>query len=74
MAFLGRSGHASQPLLILINFGLRCCQFILAVATLGIYANEIPVQEKLFHNGYHLPRTVGLSCYKHNISYRESNI
>jgi hypothetical protein len=32
------------------------------------------VQEKLFHNGYHLPRTVGLSSYEHNISYRESDI
>lgn len=61
MGFLGRSGHAGQPPLILINFSLRACQFILAIATLGIYANEIRVQEKLFNNGYHLSRTVGCS-------------
>jgi hypothetical protein len=58
MGFLG-SGDAGHPMMNLINFGLRVCQFILAVATLGLYANEIQVEEKLSDGG-HFPKTVHL--------------
>lgn len=60
MGFLG-SGNAGQPMMNLINFGLRICQFALAIATLGLYANEIKVEEQWCY-GSHYPKTVCVSA------------
>jgi hypothetical protein len=60
MGFLG-SGDAAHPMMNLVNFGLRVCQFALAITTLGLYANEIKMEEQLCY-GSHYPKTVGVSA------------
>ena len=57
MGFLG-SGYGAHPMMNLVNFGLRICQFLLAIATLGLYAKEMQVEGKESEYGHHSPKTV----------------
>ena len=47
MGILG-SVRDSHPLMNILNFALRFCQLVLAIATLGLYASYLSFENRTF--------------------------
>ena len=45
-----RDGPLAHPMFNLINFGLRVCQFLLAIAALGLYAKNLSCAKTMQNN------------------------
>ncbi len=60
--FLG-SGAGGHPILHVVNLALRACQFLLALACIGVYARELVIEKKEAY-GYTLAKSVRLTQSK----------